>query len=237
MHSIKSCVWLNDTVSALTKKLTTKSGVIKTALAGLSEKEYKTATANVHDATRAHGGVSPRGPSNGWPARQTVNVWLALVGPPSPSGQGCAFGEGERVLREPRARRDALGPRVGEQRLGAGSRRLSACGGAPLESATQPGAAGARSTHTPRTTYRASRSKGPGRWAVAPPRRRSRQAAGASSYASSASPKRRSPRSAAPRCACAPKWQGSSASARSAAWLGCGLESWKAGLGLGLRLG
>ena len=67
----------------------------------------------MHDGSRAHGGVSPRGPSNGWPARQTVNVWLALIGPPSPSGQGCAFGEGERVLREPRARRDALGPRVG----------------------------------------------------------------------------------------------------------------------------
>jgi len=91
-----------------------RSGAIKFKTAHWAQREeYKTAAANVHDATRAHGGVSPRGPSNGWPARQTVNVWLALIGPPSPSGQGCAFGEGERVLREPRTRRDALGPRVG----------------------------------------------------------------------------------------------------------------------------
>ena len=71
---------------------------------------------------------------------------------------------------------------------------------------------------------------------MAPLRWRSRQAVGASSYASSASPKRRSPRSAAPRCARAPKWHGSSANARSAAWLGLRLDL-KAGLRLGLRLG
>ena len=58
------------------------------------------------------------------PARQTVKVWVALIGAASPSGQRCALGEGERVLHKPRAGRDALSPRVGKQRLSAQSRRI-----------------------------------------------------------------------------------------------------------------
>jgi hypothetical protein len=82
-------------------------------------------TRAVRDASRrGRGSASPRGPSDRRPARQTVKVWVALIGAASPSGQRCALGEGERVLHKPRAGRDALSPRVGKQRLSAQSRRI-----------------------------------------------------------------------------------------------------------------
>ena len=87
---------------------------------------------------RGRGGVSPRGPSDRRPARQTVNVWVALIGAASPSGQRCALGEGERVLHKPRAGRDALGPRVGNQRLSAESRRIGDFGRAATQPPTGP---------------------------------------------------------------------------------------------------
>jgi hypothetical protein len=140
-------------------------------------------TRAVRDASRrGRGSASPRGPSDRRPARQTVKVWVALIGAASPSGQRCALGEGERVLHKPRAGRDALSPRVGKQRLSAQSRRIGDFGrgapqpsqwslsssAAPPESATQP------------VACRASPRR-PGQWAVAPARRQSRQAVGASS--------------------------------------------------------